>query len=109
MRQFLSRRLWWIPVLAFAAAGAAALDERTGVPAWRRLRDDLTAVNARIEILRGDIAALRGEVLALESDSFAVERAIREDLGLAQPGESVVRLDVRPTSPGERRSDGAPR
>ena len=109
MRRFLSRRLFWIPVLAFAAAGASALDEGTGIPAWRRLRDDLTAAHARIEILRGDIAALRGEALALESDSFAVERAIREDLGLAQPGESVVRLDARPTGPGERRSDGAVR
>jgi cell division protein FtsB len=105
----LSRQLWWIPVLAFAAAGVSALDERTGIPAWHRLRDDLTAAHARIEILRGDIAALRGEALALETDSFAVERAIREDLGLAQPGETVVRLDARRAGPGERRSDGAVR
>ena len=43
MRQFLSRRLWWIPVLAFAAAGAAALDERTGIPAWRLYTRDASA------------------------------------------------------------------
>jgi cell division protein FtsB len=109
LRRFLSRQLWWIPVLAVAAAGASALDERTGIPAWRRLRDDLTAAHARIEILRGDIAALRAEALALEGDAFAVERAIREDLGLAQPGETVVRLDTRRAGPGERRSDGAVR
>jgi cell division protein FtsB len=109
LRRFLSRQLWWIPVLAFAAAGASALDERTGIPAWRRLRHDLTAAHARIEVLRGDIGALRGEVDALETDSFAVERAIREDLGLALPGETVVRLDARRAGPGERRSDGANR
>ena len=109
MRRLLSRRFWWIPVLALAAAGASALDERTGIPAWRRLRDDLTAAHARIEVLHGDIAALRSEVDALESDSFAVERAIREDLGLAHPNEIVVRLDARRAGPGERRSDGAAR
>ena len=106
MTRLLSRRLLWIPVLALAAAGAATLDERTGIPAWRRLRDDLAATNARIEILRGDIAALRGESEALEKDAFAVEQAIRVDLGLAQPGESVVRLDARRAGPGERRTDG---
>lgn len=96
----------WIPVLSLAAVGAAALDERTGIPAWRRLRDDLTAANARIEILRGDISALRGEADALEGDSFAVERAIREDLGLALPGEAVVRLDARRLGPTGGPSDG---
>jgi cell division protein FtsB len=85
------------------------LDERAGIPAWRRLRDDLRAAQARIEIVRGDIAALRGEALALESDPFALERAIREDLGLALPGDIVVRLDARRAGPGERRSEGAVR
>jgi cell division protein FtsB len=107
LRRFLSRQLWWIPVLAFAAAGASALDERTGIPAWRRLRDDLRAAHARIEILRGDIAALHAESVALESDDFAVERAIREDLGLALPGETVVRLDTRRAGPGVLRPGGA--
>ena len=99
----------WIPVLALAAAGASALDERTGIPAWRRLRGDLAAANARIEILRGDIAVLEGEALALESDAFAVERAIREDLGLAKPGERVVRLDARRAGPGGRPADDTAR
>lgn len=99
----------WIPVLALLAAGASTLDERTGLPAWRRLREDLTAATARIEGLRGEIASLRAEAVALESDPFAVERAIREDLGLARPGESVVRLDARRAGPGERRADAAPR
>lgn len=97
----------WIPVLVLAAVGASALDERTGIPAWRRLRGDLMAANARLEILRGDIAALRSEADALEDDAFAVERAIREDLGLALPGETVVRLDARRAGPAGRRSEVA--
>jgi cell division protein FtsB len=87
------RRVVWIPVLLLAAVGGSAFDERSGVPAWRRLRDDLRAANARIAALHGEIEALRGEAEALEGDAFAIERAIREDLGLARPGESVVRLD----------------
>ncbi len=104
MRRLFSRglRLSWIPALGLAAAGWAAVDARSGLPAWRRLRADLTAARARIEILRGDIDALRREAEALQGDDFALERAIREDLGLARAGESVVRLDDRRPGPGER-------
>jgi cell division protein FtsB len=91
-----------IPILALAAAGWSAFDERSGIPAWRRMRSDSLAAHARIEVLRGDIEALRREADALAGDDFAVERAIREDLGLALPGESVVRLDGRRPGPGRR-------
>jgi cell division protein FtsB len=93
-------RLFWIPVLGLAAGGWSAVDERSGLPAWRRLRADLVAARTRIEILRGEIEALRREAEALESDELALERAIREDLGLARPGESVIRLDGRRSGPG---------
>ena len=109
MRGVLSARLLWIPVLALVVAGAAALDERTGIQAWRRLRDDLAAANARIEILQRDVEGLRAEGAQLESDSFALERAIREDLGLARPGERVVRLDPRRAGPGGLRADAPAR
>jgi len=104
LRRLLSRwlRLFGIPVVGLAAIGWSAFDESSGLPTWRRLRDDLTAAQARIEILRGDIEALRREADALQGDDFALERAIREDLGLARPGESVVRLDGRRPGPGQR-------
>ena len=104
MRRWLSRglRLSWIPILGLAAVAWSAIDERSGLPAWQRLRADLAAAQARIEILRGDIDALRREAEALEGDRFALERAIREDLGLARPGESVVRLDGRRSGPAPR-------
>jgi cell division protein FtsB len=86
------RRLWWIPILVVAAAGWTLADERSGLPAWQRLNSDLASAHGRIEVLQRDIAALRGEATGLDADAFAIERAIREELGLARPGESVVRL-----------------
>ena len=86
------RRLWWIPILVVAAAGWTLADERSGLPAWQRLKGDLGSAQGRIEVLRSDLDALEREAAALDTDGFAIERAIREDLGLARPGETVVRL-----------------
>jgi len=86
------RPIWWVPILVLAAAAWADLDERAGVPAWRRLRGELLEVRTRIARFEGEIGALRREAEGLERDEFALERAIREDLGLALPGESLVRL-----------------
>jgi cell division protein FtsB len=41
--------------------------------------------------LEARIESREGEAAALRSDPLALERAIREDLGLARPGETVVR------------------
>ena len=86
------RRLWWIPILVVAAAGWTLADERSGLPAWQRLKGDLASARGRIEGLQGDLDALEREAAALDGDGFAIERAIREELGLARPDESVVRL-----------------
>jgi cell division protein FtsB len=92
--------------VALAAIGGSAVDESSGLPTWRRLRDDLAAARARIEMLRGEIEALRREAEALEGDELALESAIREDLGLARPGESVIRLDGRRSGPGRGSARG---
>jgi cell division protein FtsB len=82
----------WIPILVVAAAGWSLADERSGFPAWQRLKGDLGSARARTDVLRGEIEALQREADALDGDAFANERAIREDLGLARPGETVVHL-----------------
>jgi len=76
------------------AAGLAIvmLDQKSGLPAWLRLRAELTASQARIDALSARAKTLREEIEALERDPFAIERAIREELGLARPGERVVRF-----------------
>ena len=71
------------------------LDQKSGLPAWLRLQDELAASQARIAALSARAETLRSEIAALEKDPFALERAIREELGLARPGERVVRFPGR--------------
>jgi cell division protein FtsB len=79
----------------------AMLDGEAGFRTWLRLKGDLRAAQSRIEALRAEIAVLEEEAEALRNDRFAIESAIREDLQLARPGETVVRLidDTTPRIP----------
>ena len=86
------RRYWVLSAVVAALLVAAMLDGEAGLRSWLRLRGDLRAAEARIETLRGEIAVQEEETEALRSDPFAIEAAIREDLHLARPGETVVRL-----------------
>ena len=70
----------------------AGADEGSGLRKAVRLRSDLHVAEQRIASLRGEIDALREEAARLEDDPFAIERAIREDLDFARPGETLVRL-----------------
>jgi cell division protein FtsB len=72
----------------------------SGFPTWLRLRDEVTQAEARIHTLEQENSALREEVTALARDRFAQERAVRETLGWARPGEVVVRAPE--ARPGER-------
>jgi cell division protein FtsB len=81
-----------IPVLLVLALGHAALDEEAGVRSWLHLRGELAEARARIEALRGEIDGLHREAQRLEEDDFETERAIREELEFARPGQTVLRL-----------------
>ena len=87
-----------IPVLLVLALGHAALDEETGIRRWRHLRGELAEARVRIEALRGEIDGLRRETQRLEEDDFATERAIREELEFARPGQTMLRLRGANTS-----------
>ncbi len=84
-----------VATLAMLACAVAIGDRDAGLAAWWQLRAEVAAADSRVAALEREIAALEGEVAALRSDPLATERAIREELGLARPGEFVVRL-VRP-------------
>jgi cell division protein FtsB len=86
------------PLLASVVLLAASFDGESGLPAWFALRADLAGCDERLEELNSEIEVLRAQVVALGSDPFALERAIREDLGLALPGEVVVRFGDRAES-----------
>src|SRR4029453_14775748 len=94
----------WLGICVVAMALVLALiDGDSGLRTWLALRDDLSAAQARIERLRGDVAELEGDGgrLAGAGEPFALERAIRERLVYVRDGETLVRLDP-PGDPSPR-------
>ena len=82
------------------AAGVVVADESTGIRTWLQVRRDLRVAQARVAELEARIESREAEAAALRSDPLALEHAIREDLGLARPGETLVRgLDGTPRNP----------
>lgn len=85
--------------VAIAAALVVGIaDSETGLRAWWELRGELVEARQRIERLQEANAKLRDEVNRLRDDTWAIERAIREDLQLARPGEAIVRFASRPAN-----------
>lgn len=68
------------------------LDPVHGVRPWLSLREELGAADRQRVELRSATEALEAEIGQLERDPFATERAVREVLGFARPGELVVRI-----------------
>lgn len=89
-----------IPALIAAALAVAWLDGDSGLRAWLGLRRDAETARGRIEALQREIAQLEAEAAGLASDPLAQERAIREELEWARPGETVVRLPPRGVAAG---------
>ena len=91
----------WLAIGVVAMALAVAFtDGESGLRTWWALREDLRAAHERIEHLRGEVADLEreGGGLTGAGEPFAIERAIRERLGYARAGETVVRLGSRDTT-----------
>jgi cell division protein FtsB len=78
--------------LAVCAAMLAVVDRDSGIPTWLRLRSELAESDARVRQLEAETIALRGQIEELRTRPWAIERAIREDLDLARPGEVLVRF-----------------
>lgn len=79
-------------LLVAAAAAWAWLDAQNGVDTWRRLHREVEEARARVRALDERNEALRTEIDALAADRFVQERAVREELRWARPGEIVVRV-----------------
>ena len=88
------KRLWVIPAILAMALIYALIDGDSGVRTWLELRSDVVAAQVRIEDLRSEIDATERELDLLETDPFAMERAIREELDLARPGEVVIKVPL---------------
>jgi cell division protein FtsB len=86
------KAVWFVPGLALLALAVAVLDEESGLARWRHLRAELADADARIAALGDEVEDLRNQAARLEAEPFAIERAIREELELARPGQQVIRL-----------------
>ena len=75
-----------------AVAISALLDGDSGVAIWLELTEDLAGANVRVEQLILENDSLQAEIELALADPTAVDRAIREELDLALPGEVVIRF-----------------
>ncbi len=78
--------------LAVCAATLVVVDRDSGVGTWLRLRSELAQSDARIRRLEAETVSLRRQIEELRTHPWAIERAIREDLDLARPGEVLIRF-----------------
>ena len=81
-----------VPAVLAVGLAVTLTDQTSGLPTWLRLSAELDDSQARIIALEAETAGLRAQIDALSANDFALERAIREDLQLARPGELVVRF-----------------
>ena len=86
------RTTWLAPLVLAVVAVIAVVDDESGISMWIRLRSDIDQVSQRVELAARETEALRTQIDSLSSEPFALERAIREDLELARPGETIVRF-----------------
>ena len=63
-----------------------------GFLAMRRTQNEITKVKAGLVQLTKENAALEQEVRDLKSDPRLIEKIARDDLGLARPGETSIRI-----------------
>ena len=83
---------WLVPGILLVGLGLSLADHESGLIAWYKMRGELEVSRGRIASLKERVETLEFEINGLETDPFALERAIREDLELARPGEIVVRF-----------------
>jgi cell division protein FtsB len=77
-----------------------------GFLAMRRTRQDIERVKKDIDRLNAENTQLEDEVKALKSDPHMIEKIARDDLGLARPGEVIIKIP-QPPQP-ERASPSRP-
>ncbi len=63
-----------------------------GFMAMRRTQKEIERLRNDIDRLNKENEQLGGEVKALRSDPKLIERIAREEMGLARPGEIIIRL-----------------
>lgn len=63
-----------------------------GYLAMRRTQQEIKKVNANIEQLNKENVKLEEDVKELKSDPRKIEKIARDELGLARPGEVIIKI-----------------
>ena len=63
-----------------------------GYLAMRRTKQDIERVQGEIDRLNKENAELAQEVKSLKSDPHKIESIARDELGLAKPGEVIIKI-----------------
>jgi cell division protein FtsB len=66
-----------------------------GFLAMRRKQQEIQKVGAELNRLNKENAALEKDVKDLKSDPQTIRKIAREELGLAQPGEIIIKLPAQ--------------
>ncbi len=69
-----------------------------GYLAMRRKRQEIQKVNAELDRLNKENAAHEKDIQDLKTDPQTIRKIAREELGLAQPGEIIIKLPA-PAAP----------
>jgi cell division protein FtsL len=75
-----------------------------GYRAMHRKQQEIQKVNATLQRLNRENALLEQDVQDLKTDPQTIRKIAREELGLAQPGEIIIKLPApeQPTAPGAK-------
>jgi cell division protein FtsL len=73
-----------------------------GYLAMRRTQQEIKKVNADIKRLNKENVQLQEEVKELKSDPRKIEKIARDELGLAKPGEVIIKIPQSQQLPPDR-------
>jgi cell division protein FtsB len=79
-----------------------------GFLAMRRTQEEIRKVQTNLDKLSKENAELEQEVKDLKSDPRLIEKIARDDLGLARPGEVIIRIPQGQGPTQERPQQQAP-
>jgi cell division protein FtsL len=73
-----------------------------GFLAMRHKQQEIQKVNAEMDRLNKENAALQKDITDLKTDPQTIRKIAREELGLAQPGEIIIKLPAPPEPPAAK-------
>ena len=89
-----------VAVSLVSALAWAVLDRDSGLLTWLELSEQRSVLREQVEVQRRANTATTRQIAALLNDPHETDRAIREVLNLAKPGETIVRFKRESSASG---------